>query len=836
MRKKSRKIFVVVLVSILFVIFSLMIYWSAILVRNKILYNVDTMGTYLVESYASDETNTLNMYKTFIKLGSNYIDELMTSDASKEDIHLWMQTYAKNIASTVGKEIVDPYAVIDGEIVAAYPWENDDTYDYAKTSWYKEAIEADGKIITTDLYTDVITGDQIITLAIKLNDNGDVLAFDIYNANVRHSSQESMPDDASFFLYDASGNLIYYNSVMEKENIHTFTDELYNDVILGQYDPYDAFFIDDEGENRGVYYAFLENNWLAVMTIPTRQLLRGDMDTTMYFLIAITVILFAGLVGLVIYNFLKDRKNRYINETLMILGNTYYAIYRVNYENATYRAIKTSDDLLDVIPPKGHYLDFIKVVKSKVEEHTYEEFERSFSLENIKNLIAKGIYEFGGDFQREFADGYHWVSIRIIYSKDLGINEVLMCYKNVDLEKRKQLEQYRIMENALEISKQATNKKNIFFSNVSHDMRTPLNAIIGLSKLALDNTDKPDKTKDYLQKISSSGDQLLNLINDILDISKMEQGGQNSLNYKPINLDECINEIVGLFSESCKQEHKNLNYQCNIKDTDVYCDDFRLKQILNNLISNAIKYSLENANINVSLNQIEQNSQIGKYQIIVEDNGIGMTKEFLDVIFEPFAQETMFRPTNVTGTGLGMSIVKGIVQQMSGEIAVESEVGKGSKFTVTLPLQIVSDIPKIKSEKAESSEEYDLNGKNILLVEDNAINMEIAKEMLEMFGAKVTEAWNGLEAVEKFCQSQINEYDLILMDMQMPKMDGCSATKEIRNMDRKDAKSIIIIALTANAFAEDIAATSAAGMNGHISKPIDFKQLLSTISKLEQKG
>ena len=836
MRKRSHKIFVVIIVAILFVVFSLMIYWSAQLVRKKILYNVNTMGTYLVESYASDETNTLNMYKTFIKLGSNYIYELTEDDASKEDIHNWMQAYAKSIASTVGKEIVDPYAVINGEIIAAYPWEYDDVYDYEDTNWYKKAIEADGTIITTYLYTDAITADNIITLAMKLNDNGDVLAFDIKNDEIKHSSQESMPKDASFFLFDGSGNLMYYNSVIDNENVARFSDKLYESVTLGKFDAYDAFFVDDEGENRGVYYAFLDNEWLVVMTIPTRQLLRGDMDATMYFLVAISVLLFAGLVVLVIYNFLKDRKNRYINETLMILGNTYYAIYRVNYENATYRAIKTSEDLLDVIPAKGNYLDFIKVVKSKVEEHTYEEFERSFSLENIKSLIEKDIYEFGGDFQRKFADGYHWVSIRIIYSQSLGINEVLMCFKNVDLEKRKQLEQYRIMENALEISKQATNKKNIFFSNVSHDMRTPLNAIIGLSKLALDRKDDPIKVEDYLHKISASGDQLLNLINDILDISKMEQGGQNSLNYKPIDLDECINEIVGLFMDSCNQQHKHLQYQSNIKDSDVYCDDFRLKQILNNLLSNAIKYSLENANIKVSLNQIEQNSQIGKYQIIVEDNGIGMTKEFLNVIFEPFAQETMFRPTNITGTGLGMSIVKGIVQQMSGEIAVESEVGKGSKFTVTLPLQIVRDIPKDKAEKAISIEEYDLKGKNILLVEDNAINMEIAKEMLEMFGANIIEAWNGLEAVEKFSQSQINEIDLILMDMQMPKMDGCTAAKEIRNMYRNDAKSVIIIALTANAFAEDIAATSAAGMNGHISKPIDFKQLLSTISKLEQKG
>lgn len=410
-----------------------------------------------------------------------------------------------------------------------------------------------------------------------------------------------------------------------------------------------------------------------------------------------------------------------------------------------------------------------------------------------------------------------------------------MCFKNVDTEKRKQLDQYRIMENALEISKQATNKKNIFFSNVSHDMRTPLNAIIGLSKLAMENKDDSNKVTDYLQKISRSGDQLLNLINDILDISKMEQGGENALNYKMINLDECINENVSVFADTCKEAHKYLEYHCNAKDINVYADDFRLKQVLNNLISNAIKYSLENATIKVTLNQIEQNSNIGKYQIIVEDNGIGMTKEFLKIIFEPFAQETMFRPTNVTGTGLGMSIVKGIVQQMSGEIAVESEVGKGSKFTVTLPLQIVKNYRKDNLQnQPKEVQEYDLQGKKILLVEDNNINMEIAKEMLEMFGAEVIEAWNGLEAVEIFSKSQINEFDLILMDMQMPKMDGCTAAKTIRAMNRDDAKKILIIALTANAFAEDIAATSAAGMNGHVSKPIDFKQLLATIAKLKK--
>ncbi|MCI5774055.1 MAG: ATP-binding protein, partial [Erysipelotrichaceae bacterium] len=660
--------------------------------------------------------------------------------------------------------------------------------------------------------------------------DGEILAFDIINDNF-HAEKDSasMPEEASFFLYDASGNLMYYNSLLDEIEHKDFIDQLYIDVKNGIYDPYDAVFMDTNGEKRGVYYAFLDNGWAAVMTIPTDRLLHGDMDSVMYMLVAMSASLLIGLAGLIIYNFFKEQRNRYINETLKILGNTYYAIYRINYENETYQTIKCNNDMVAVINSRGHYRDLIKAIKSKVEERTYEEFERSFSIENIKSLIAKEVYDFGGDFQRKFADGYHWVSIHIIYSQQLGINEVLMCFKNVDIEKRKKLDQYRIMENALEISKQATTKKNIFFSNVSHDMRTPLNAIIGLSNLALEHKDDQAKVEDYLQKISKSGDQLLNLINDILDISKMEQGGGNALNYKQINLDECIKENISLFKDTCSQSNKHLEYQCHAKDLNVFADDFRLKQVLNNLISNAIKYSYENASIKVTLNQIEQKSNIGKYQIIVEDNGIGMTKEFLKIIFEPFAQETMFRPTNVTGTGLGMSIVKGIIQQMSGDIAVESEVGKGSKFTVTLPLKIAEN-KRLEVKVADDAKiEYDLKGKNILLVEDNEINMEIAKEMLEMFGANVKEAWNGLEAVEIFTKSQVNEIDLILMDMQMPQLDGCGATRTIRSLNRSDAKTVMIIALTANAFAEDIAATSAAGMNGHISKPIDFKQLLKTI-------
>ena len=209
-----------------------------------------------------------------------------------------------------------------------------------------------------------------------------------------------------------------------------------------------------------------------------------------------------------------------------------------------------------------------------------------------------------------------------------------------------------------------------------------------------------------------------------------------------------------------------------------------------------------------------------------------MSKEFLEKIFEPFARETRFSPTKVTGTGLGMPIVKNLVQQMNGELTVQSTLGKGSTFTITLPLHIVES-KEVKSEKNDV-QPYDLQGKKILLAEDNEINMEIAVEYLTMLGAEVTSAWNGREAVETFLSSAPGFYDFILMDMQMPEMDGCTACREIRAADRPDAQTIPVIAVTANAFAEDIAQTTDAGMNGHISKPIDFNLLLELLQKLEQ--
>lgn len=337
--------------------------------------------------------------------------------------------------------------------------------------------------------------------------------------------------------------------------------------------------------------------------------------------------------------------------------------------------------------------------------------------------------------------------------------------------------------------------------------------------------------RDSMNKILALGSQLLELINDILEISKIEQGKMEISGYD-FNLQESLEEQLEVFKIQAETEHKNFSASLDIEDTCVRGDWRRTQQVLNNLLSNAFKFTGENGAISLSVHEIKEvNSRYRKYQFIISDTGIGMSREFLKKIYEPFERETRFGAANVAGTGLGMAIVHNLVLQMAGTIEIDSELGKGSTITVTLPF-----LPGAEKEPEKKREQIletaDLSGYRVLLAEDNEINMEISTELLKMYGLDVTQAWNGKEAVELFREMGEGFFDIILMDMQMPVMNGCEAARQIRAMKRPDAATIPIIAVTANAFSEDIAATRNAGMNAHISKPIDFEIFRKTVESL----
>lgn len=811
-----------------------MLIFGVILVRAKLLQNTQDLGMSLAESYAAEEELQVTTFRNFLELGSQYVEELNSSGADTEEIQTWLHSYFAKITAIVGENVMDPYAVIDGAIVAANPWEGDDGYDYQGTDWYRQALEADGEVIFTDAYIDAITGSPVIAAARKFEGSDDVLAMDIFPRNFHERAEsKSLPEDGSLYLCDSKGTLLYSSTKWDAsdEELQYFTDELFKGIQDGSLLAYDASFRDPDGVQRGAYYYEMSNGWTVILTIPFQTVLMGERNLPVMTMVGISALVIVAMLVMVIRDLVNSRRIRQADTTIHILSDSFYAIYRVNYKTGVYEAIKTSPDVADALSKTGDYQRLLSTVGTLVDPETFQEFSLAFSLESIRQRVAAKIPDYGGDYQRRFGDVYKWVNIRTLYDGSRAPDEVILCFREVDLEKRLQLQHMNILQEALETAKKSTKAKNVFFSNMSHDMRTPLNAIIGLSELAQRDRDDREKVDGYMRKIAFSGKQMLSLVNDILELSRLESG-RHTLDCRPFNLRQCVEDLTAVFQDMARKDDRDFSVKMELTDAVVEGDPYKLGQILNNLLSNAFKYSESGDRVELTVKQFDF-QQHSKYQFTVEDTGIGMSEQFLEHIFDPYARETRFASQSITGTGLGMPIVKSLVQQMSGEITVESTLGEGSRFTVTLPMEVVRGAePEEARPEAGAEAPVDLTGKRVLLAEDNELNMEIAVEILAMNGMEVVQAANGAEAVAAFQKSPPYSIHAILMDMQMPEMDGCQAAQAIRAMDRPDAAGVPIIAVTANAFAEDIAKTTEAGMDGHISKPIDFTVLNRTLARL----
>lgn len=395
---------------------------------------------------------------------------------------------------------------------------------------------------------------------------------------------------------------------------------------------------------------------------------------------------------------------------------------------------------------------------------------------------------------------------------------------------RKMMQQQKIanekLAEAAKLANVANDAKTEFLSNMSHDIRTPINGIMGMTAIAL-KEDNPQKTIDCLKKIQGASNHLMSLINDILDMSRIERGKieitNSNLNIIRI-VEECVSIVYG------EMDDRNLEINVNVDEvihSELFGDDLHLKQVLINIIGNAVKFTPDHGKIWIRIRETGHDSIKSFFQIEIEDNGIGMKEEFIKDIFKPFSQEASTSRTKYQGTGLGMAITKNIIELMDGSIEVESEYQKGTKFTVYLPFLINSRYQERILEKQEKN----ISGISILLVDDNELNLDVAKELLEAEGAKVTTAWNGKEALDTFEREKEGTFDVIIMDIMMPVMDGLEATRKIRLLGKKDAPHIPIIAMTANAFREDIQKSLDAGMNEHISKPVDIDTIIMVISK-----
>lgn len=831
---------------LLLVLFAAISATSLYMIRNNLLNHADIMGDGLARSYSVEEEKNITAYQVLMNMEGSYLDQLLETDPGDQRIREWLSVLYDNTGKMFSQNSILPYVVINGDIFSAIPLSSDESYDPTVQEWYLQAEAAGGDIVFSDMYQDFFQKKYVITIAKKCRTPETFLVFDIFPAQFRISANhETLPKGSSYYLCDQAGNVLYSETGLEKEKQDQYLKRILDDIQAGRIQKNSPYVINPDGEKRGVYYEKMDNGWTCLVTIPYKELL-GSFWNAAFWCVGMFSIFFVMAVFIGIKSFLLSRNMKRINETIQILGNSFYAVYQVNFKNNTYHMIKGSDYVRSQVPEKGSYSDFLKTVKAVIEEKAYQEFIKSFSLENINRLVSGRIQDYGGDFRRLFQDGYRWVNVRFLYDESLNKNEAVLCFREVDREKKSQLQHQHILEKALDTAKKNEEEQSRFFSAMSHDMRTPLSAIIGMTELAEKHLEDTVQVEGYLKRIGTSSRQLLGLINDILEMSQVRKG-KIIIEHNEFDLKTTVGDYMAPFVIQAEREGKNFTTVFHIENRKVKGDSFRLGQIMNNLLSNAFKFTKSGDSISVSIEQGKEASR-NVFCIIVSDTGAGMSEEFLTRLFLPYERETRFGAKYVAGTGLGMAIVKSIVSQMDGQIRVDSSLGEGSVFTLQIPFEILPCSEQEEDEKnteklleqgssQKEAEHGSLSGLRILLAEDNEINMEICCEMLGMAGIEVTEAWNGKEALDAFLASELSYYDAVLMDMQMPEMDGCQAASAIRRLknERADAETVPIIAITANAFQEDVDAAEAAGMNAHVSKPIDFPALCRTLERLTGK-
>ena len=465
-------------------------------------------------------------------------------------------------------------------------------------------------------------------------------------------------------------------------------------------------------------------------------------------------------------------------------------------------------------------------IRQRVHPDDRTMLEESLELGNVMSVLS-GQSEYKGNYRINDRDGIHYYQFRFIKNEDSGI--IVLGFLNVDDVVESEIRHQKLLKEALDTAERANAEKSNFLSRMSHDMRTPLNGIIGLLEIDKKHENDVKFLKNNREKAFISASHLLSLINDVLDMSKIEEGGL-VLNHEPFDLIRYEKETQMLID---MQAQKNgIDFTVHIapeiyEHPFVYGSPLHLRRAMMNIYSNCIKYNRENGAIHTEVDVLPSHDHKLVCRWTISDTGIGISREYLKKIFEPFTQENVDARSVYHGTGLGMSIAKALFEQMGGTIEISSAPGIGSTFVITLPFEEAEE-RDISSET--EAERNSIQGIKILLAEDNEINREVAQVLLGEEGAVVTAVSNGREAVKLFSSHPEGTFDVILMDIMMPLMDGYEATRQIRKLDRTDASSIPIIALTANAFAEDVRHALGCGMNAHLANPLDVEKMIHTIA------
>ena len=485
-------------------------------------------------------------------------------------------------------------------------------------------------------------------------------------------------------------------------------------------------------------------------------------------------------------------------------------------------------------PSSGCYHDLVAYFLAQFQpiggERTLEE---SLSPAHLRQQLRTpdDIYRF--EYSTKDETQFKTMAILPVSWKDGVVEQALFVAQDVTQEKKTEIASRKALKDAYDAANRANRAKTEFLSNMSHDIRTPMNAIIGITTLMKNELHQPERLAEHLGKLETSGRLLLGIINDILDMSRIESG-KTTLNIEKMNISQQVSQLDSIIRQQASQRRQTFTVETHMQHENVLADPNRLNQVLMNILSNAVKYTPQGGHIRLAVDELTHTEHYAKYRFIVQDDGIGMSAAYQKTLFDPFTREEKSGTNKVQGTGLGMAITKSIIDLMGGTIRVESATGKGTRFEVVLEFPIDAEADKVQTAPAlpeEAEAVSPLSGMNFLCAEDNAINAEILELLLETKGARCTICSNGQEIVDAFASVKPGEYDMILMDVQMPVMDGLEATRRIRSGENPLGRTIPILAMTANAFLEDMQKSRDAGMDEHLSKPVDINALEQTVKR-----
>lgn len=593
--------------------------------------------------------------------------------------------------------------------------------------------------------------------------------------------------------------------------------------------------VEFSADNKDYYLVFLPvglENWTMLGLAP-KDAVNANMNELRLVTMFVAAVLFLGLSMMVIYSLVrrsqsiirgKDTELKYRDQLFDLLTNNVddvFVMFTADSCKAEY--VSPNVERLLGIPEEQVRADISVLEQTLGQEESVLASQKQIPVGDNMRRDSYRINLKTGELRWYCAILYHELV-------DSSEKYILILSDRTDEKKNDE----RLIQ-ALDVAQNANAAKSTFLSNMSHDIRTPLNGIIGMTAIAQANLDNKESVEECLDKISFSSRHLLGLINDILDMSKIESG-KMTLSYERFSIGQLVDGVMEIIRPQAEVKNQILDTAVHVQNNELLGDTLRLNQVLLNLLSNAVKYTQNGGKIRFAVEELgSAPANYACFRFTVEDNGQGMSGEFLKTLFDPFSREKGLTVSKIQGTGLGMSICKGIVELMGGTIHVDSSPGEGSTFDVELSLRIQDDT--VQAQNIYTPKElaaFDYHGKHFLIAEDNELNAEIICQLLDMEGAQTTLTSDGRQALERFSHSPAGTYDVILMDIQMPVMNGYESTRAIRSLKREDARTIPIVAMTADAFAEDIQRAREAGMNAHVAKPLDMRVLSDTLSQVLQ--